>query len=138
VYCEDTAWQGIHSDGCVVALRADPPDWTKPCVLLFEQFEDKQLRILGQIPEGAGSPEATPGLFAEDLVMDVGRWYRVVMDLSQDDGVQMLTITLDDGETVQGPATYTRTGIALASVPWLELTMRANTAWFDNVRVVQL
>jgi len=136
VYCEDVPWRGIHSDGCLVVLCGDPPHWTQSCVFLFEQFVDKHLRILGQIPDW-GSP-AIPGLFAEDLVMDVGRWCHVVMDLREDDGTQRLTVTLDDGETVQGPTTYTQEGVTFTSVPWLEFAMRDNTAWFDNLRVEPL
>ena len=114
---------------CVVGVR-ERPDWQAPGVLLFSAPLSGPARALERV---AAEGRVFPGQAADQVHLEAGKWYRVVLDLKQESGRDQLSVTMDDGQKVQGPVELTATGILVKDMPYLQLEMRTGVAWFDNV-----
>jgi hypothetical protein len=138
VFNEAVEGTGAHPGHCTIALRTEPPSWTRPCVMLLECDNDGSTRVLGQVGDGTRPEMNQRGIDAEALSMDLGTWYHVELEVMQDGDLHVLTLRLDDGEVVRGSETFTRQGPDLSGFPYLELTAQENAVWFDNVVVEPL
>ncbi|HUW59995.1 MAG TPA: M56 family metallopeptidase [Candidatus Bathyarchaeia archaeon] len=126
----DVLMDGADARGeCVVGVR-ERPDWTAPGVLLFSAPIGGPARLLDRVEEEG---KLLPGQATDQIHLEAGKWYRVVLDLKQDSGRDQLTVTIDDGQKVQGPVEFNADGILVKDMPYLQLEMRTGTGWFDNV-----
>jgi hypothetical protein len=136
VYNGDHLGTGHHPHYCTIGLRKSPPSWQQPGVILFQRMQDGSIQLLGQIDQGGAVTGA--GYRTAELSMGLGRWYHLEFELWRADNKQSATITIDDGESVQGPATFTIPGPAFASFDQLELTAQEDDVWYDNIAVEPL
>ncbi|MCX5768711.1 MAG: hypothetical protein NTZ09_00345 [Candidatus Hydrogenedentes bacterium] len=131
----DVFMDGADAGGeCVVGVR-ERPDWTAPGVLLFSAPLSGPARVLERVQNDG---EVMPGQSTDQIRLEPGKWYRVVLDLKQESGKDQLVVTVDDGQKVQGPVEFTADEILVKDMLYLQLEMRTGTAWFDNVVMTTL
>jgi len=131
----DVFMDGADKGGeCVVGVR-ERPDWQAPGVLLFSAPLSGPARALEPV---AAEGKVQPGQTTDQVHLEPSKWYRVVLDLKQDSGRDQLTVTVDDGQKVQGPVELSAEGILVKDMPYLQLEMRTGVAWFDNVIMMNL
>lgn len=116
---------------CVVGVR-EWPSWTAAGAFLFDTSPPGEVKGLESVAAGG---VVSQGQATGEVHMERAKWYHVELTLREAKGRQTLTITLDDGTAVQGPAQLSSDAIPVEDMHYLQLEVRTGTAWFDNVSV---
>lgn len=119
---------------CVAGVRRDS-SWKSPGVILFDTTPPGEVKGLEPV---AGGGVMSKGQSSDQLRMTPGKWHHVELVLREEQEKQSLTVTLDDGTAVQGPAQLAADDVLVDDMPFLQLEVRSGTAWFDNVSMEPL
>ena len=74
----------------------------------------------------------------EEFRISPEKWHHVDLKVRYEDGTQVITVTVSDGESRRGPRTFENPAPSGQTFAYLEVGAEVGTVWYDNVTVEPL